>query len=91
MVTASLISRLSQAIDQIETRRKQNRPLKVVTVRRCLEEDPNAALDRHYAAHPAQRDADVVIFDFCFDEELAAKSQVAPRRVQTAELKDRDP
>ena len=34
MATASLISRLSQAVDQIEKRLKQNRPLKVVKVRR---------------------------------------------------------
>ena len=33
MATASLISRLSQAVDQIEKRLKQNRPLKIVTVR----------------------------------------------------------
>ena len=39
MVTASLISRLSQAVDQIEKRRKQNRPWKVVTVRRGYNED----------------------------------------------------
>ena len=34
MVTASLISRLSRAVDQIEKRIQQNRPLKVVKVRR---------------------------------------------------------
>ena len=39
MVNASLISRLSQAVDQIENRLKQNRPLKVVTVRRRCDED----------------------------------------------------
>ena len=43
MVTASLISRLSQAVDQIEQRSQQNRPWKVVTVRRGLKEDPDAA------------------------------------------------
>ena len=36
MVNASLISRLSHAVDLIEQRRKQNRPWKVVTVRRGL-------------------------------------------------------
>ena len=64
MVTASLISRLSQAVDQIEERLKQNRPWKVVTVRRGLHEDGNAAQDRHFAAHPEDRDANVVIFEF---------------------------
>ena len=64
MVTASFISRLSQAVDQIEKRLQQNRPWKVVTVRRRLEEDPDAALDRHFAAHPEDRGADVVIFHF---------------------------
>ena len=34
MVNASLISRLSHAVDLIEQRSQQNRPLKVVTVRR---------------------------------------------------------
>jgi hypothetical protein len=41
---------------------QQNRPLKVVTVRCGRDEDRNAAEDRHFAAHPEDRDADVVIF-----------------------------
>ena len=64
MVTASLISRLSQAVDQLEERLKQNRPWKVVTVPRHREEDPDAAKDRYFTAHPEDRDADVVIFHF---------------------------
>ena len=64
MVTASLISRLSQAVDQIEERRKLNRPWKVVTVRRGYGEDGNAACDRHFAAHPEDQDANVVIWNF---------------------------
>ena len=64
MVTASLISRLSQAADEIENRLKQNRPWKIVTVRRGLHEDGNAARDRHFAAHPEDRDASVVIYNF---------------------------
>ena len=64
MVNASLISRLSHAIDQIEERRKLNRPWKVVTVRRGLGEDGDAACDRHFAAHPEDQDANVVIFNF---------------------------
>ena len=64
MVNASLISRLSHAIDLIEQRSQQNRPWKTVTVRRGLKEDPDAALDRHFAAHPEDRDANVVIYNF---------------------------
>ena len=75
MVTASLISRLSQAVDQIEERRKLNRPWKVVTVRRGYNEDGDAACDRHYAAHPEDRGANVVIFKFCHGEELADEGQ----------------
>ena len=57
MVNASLISRLSHAIDLIEQRSQQNRPWKVVTVRRGFREDGNVARDRHYAAHPEDRAA----------------------------------
>ena len=71
MVTASFINRLSHAVDQIEKRSKQNRPWKVVTVRRGYNEDGDAALDRHYAAHPEDQGADVALFKFCDDEELA--------------------
>ena len=46
MVNASFINRLSQAVDQIEKRLKQNRPWKVVKVRRRYDEDPDAAQDR---------------------------------------------
>jgi len=35
-----------------------------VTVRRRYDEDPDAARDRHYATHPEDRGADVVIFEF---------------------------
>ena len=71
MVNASLISRLSHAIDLLEQRSQQNRPLKVVTVRRGYKEDPDAAVDRHFAAHPEDRGANVVIFEFYNDEEMA--------------------
>ena len=64
MVNASLISRLSHAVDVIEQRSQQNRPWKVVTVRRGLHEDGNAACDRHFALHPEDRDANVVIYNF---------------------------
>ena len=68
MVTASFINRLSQAVDRIENR-SQPRPWKVVTVPRGYHEDPDAARNRHYAAHPEDRDADVVIWHFLDDEE----------------------
>jgi len=71
MVTASFISRLSHAVDLIEHRSQQDRPLKVVEVRRGYHEDGNVARDRHFAAHPEDRDANVVIFKFCRDEETA--------------------
>ena len=64
MVNASLISRLSHAVDEIEKRRQQNRPWKTVTVRRGYGEDGDAACDRHFAAHPEDRDANVVIYNF---------------------------
>ena len=75
MVNASLISRLSHAVDEIEKRSQQNRPWKVVTVRRGLKEAPDAARDRHYAAHPEDRGANVVIFEFYDEEELADENQ----------------
>ena len=71
MVTASFISRLSRAVDLIENRSQQDRPMKVVEVRRGYHEDANVARDRHFAAHPQDRDANVVIFKFCRDEETA--------------------
>ena len=76
MVTASFISRLSHAVDLIENRSQQGRPFKVVKVRRGYHEDPDAARDRHYAAHPEDRGADVVIFEFYDDEGTAGESQV---------------
>ena len=64
MVNASLISRLSHAVDLIEQRTPENRPLKIVTVRRRYDEDGNVAQARHFAAHPEDEDANVVIFEF---------------------------
>jgi hypothetical protein len=60
MVNASLISRLSHAVDVIERQRQQN--WKVVKVRRGFEEDSDSARERHFAAHPEDRDANIVIF-----------------------------
>jgi hypothetical protein len=75
MVTASLINRLSQAVDEIEKRLQQNRPLKIITVPCGYDEDRDAARSRHYASHPEDRGANVVIFHF-YDEEMADESQV---------------
>jgi hypothetical protein len=75
MVTASFISRLSHTVDLIEKRMQQNRPWKVVKVRCGLKEDPNAAQDRHFAAHPEDLDANIVIYEFFDDEEMADEGQ----------------
>jgi hypothetical protein len=71
MVNASFNNRLSHAVDVLENRSQQNRPLQV---RRGLEEDPDAALDRHFAAHPEDRGANIVIFEFYEDEGRAGDS-----------------
>jgi len=60
MVTASIINRLSRAIDEIE-KKSQPRPWKVVQIYCGYDEDMDVAQARHYAAHPEDRDADVVI------------------------------
>ena len=62
MVNASLISRLSHAVDLIEQRNQQKRPWKVVKVRCGFDEDRVAAKARHFAAHPEDRDATIVVF-----------------------------
>ena len=82
MVTSSLINRLSQAIDQIE--RTQQKPWKVVRVRRGWREDGDVAQHRHFAAHPEDRDADIVIFHFC-DDPLADEGQVAAASAPASE------
>jgi hypothetical protein len=78
MANASLISRLSHAVDALENRSRHNRPWKVVTVRRGLHEDGNAAQDRHFAAHPEDRDANILIFEFYDEGEAANKDDVPP-------------
>jgi hypothetical protein len=74
MVTASYINRLSRAIDEIE-KRSQPRQWKVVTVPRGWDEDPDAALDRHFAVHSEDRDANVVIWHFHDDKETTDESR----------------
>lgn len=66
MVATSFINRLSEAVDRIESRSKP-RPWKVVMVPRGYNENPDAARTRHFAAHPEDRDADVVIWQFLDD------------------------
>jgi hypothetical protein len=61
-------NRLSHAVDLIEERIQQNRPWKIVTIRRGLKEDPDAAPVRHFAGHPEDRGANIVIFEF-YEEE----------------------
>ena len=39
-----------------------------MTVRRGYHEDGNAARERHFAAHPEDRGANIVIFEFYEDE-----------------------
>ena len=63
--TGSLLAAmLSRAVDLIENRSRQVRPFKVVKVRRRYDEDADEARDRHYAAHPEDRGANIVIFEF---------------------------
>ena len=48
------------------------RPPKVVVIEGYRDgEDMDAARDRHFAAHPEDRGANVLLFKFCDDEELA--------------------
>jgi hypothetical protein len=77
MVTASCVNRLSKAIDRIEIQ-SQPRPWKVVTVPRGYHEDPDAARARHYAAHPEDRDADVLIWHLHDDEETTERAGFEP-------------
>ena len=83
MVTASFINRLSHAVDLIEQRTRQ-KPWKVVRVRRGWQEHGDVAIDRHLAAHPEDRDADVAIFHFCDveteDEHRVCAAAAAPTR-----------
>ena len=56
----------------------------------AFDEDPDAALDRHFAAHPEDQDANVVIFDFCDDEELADERQEYRRWPASEDLDERE-
>ena len=93
MVTASFISRLSHAVDLIEQRSQQNRPWKVVKVRRGLTSIADAAIDRHFAAHPEDRGANIVIFKFCEMRKWPTRARIVPRRLgqRARNPKDRGP
>lgn len=67
MVTASFINRLSHAIDVIEMRTHEGKPYKIVKIRHRYDEDPHSARERHYASHPEDRGAEVVLFEFYED------------------------
>ena len=83
MVTASLISRLSSTVDLLEQRSRQNRPLKVVKVPCGLHEYRDVALARHYRVHPDARGANITVFEFYDDREMAADSQDRSRRTDS--------
>ena len=83
MVTTSVINRLSHAVDLIE-QRTQQKPWKTVQVLRDWHEHGEVACDRHFAAHPEDRDADVVVFHFCDieaeNENTAGAAPATPAR-----------
>ena len=52
----------------------------------AIKKDPDAAEARHYAAHPKDRDANIVIFEFYDDEDVADERQdCAPSAESTRE------
>jgi len=57
---------LERRLSKLEASISPSRPYKVVTIQCCRDdqddEDRNAARDRHFAAHPEDRDANVVVF-----------------------------
>jgi hypothetical protein len=61
-----------------------------VTIRRAYHEHQDVALERHFAAHPEDEDANVVIFHF-FDDGMPGESQDRSTPGPAAEYKDRDP
>ena len=65
---------LERRLSKLEASISPSRPQKAVTIRCFRDEDSDAARARHFAAHPEDRGANVVIFKFCDDEELADES-----------------
>ena len=52
---------LERRLSKLEASISPSRPQKLVTIR-CRDEDRDAARDRHFAAHPEDRDATIVVF-----------------------------
>jgi hypothetical protein len=54
---------LKNRLSKLEASISPSRPYKVVTIQCCRDdEDRNAVRDRHFAAHPEDQDANVVVF-----------------------------
>ena len=53
---------LKRRLSKLEASISPVRPQKVVTIRCYRDEDGDAARDRHFAAHPEDRDATIVVF-----------------------------
>ena len=53
---------LERRLSKLEASISPSRPQKLVTIRCCRDEDSDAARARHFAAHPEDRDANVVVF-----------------------------
>ena len=52
---------LERRLSKLEASISPSRPQKVVTIRCYRDEDRDAAQDRHFAAHPEDRDANLVV------------------------------
>ena len=53
---------LERQLSKLEASISPSRPQKFVTIRCFRDEDTDAAQDRHFAAHPEDRDATIVVF-----------------------------
>ena len=53
---------LERRLSKLEASISPRRPQKLVTIRCYLDEDSDAARDRHFAAHSEDRDATIVVF-----------------------------
>jgi hypothetical protein len=53
---------LKNRLSKLEASISPSRPQKFVTIRCFRDEDGDVAKDRHFAAHPEDRDANLVVF-----------------------------
>ena len=53
---------LERRLSKLEASISPSRPWKVATIQCCRDEDMDAARDRHFAAHPEDRGATLVVF-----------------------------